>query len=47
MLLRILQRFGLPAAEALFVGDLEIDREAARRAGVAFAWAHDFFGRQP
>ena len=47
MLLRILQRFGLPAAEALFVGDLEIDREAARRAGVAFEWAHDFFGRQP
>jgi D-glycero-D-manno-heptose 1,7-bisphosphate phosphatase len=47
MLLRILRRFSLPASEALFVGDLEIDREAARRACVGFVWAHEFFGRQP
>jgi D-glycero-D-manno-heptose 1,7-bisphosphate phosphatase len=44
MLHRILRRFGLPPQEALFVGDLEIDREAAARAGVGFAWAHEFFG---
>jgi D-glycero-D-manno-heptose 1,7-bisphosphate phosphatase len=47
MLLSILRHFRLPPAEALFVGDLEIDREAARRAGVAFEWAHAFFGREP
>jgi HAD superfamily hydrolase (TIGR01662 family) len=44
MLNRILRRFGAAPAEALFVGDLDIDREAARRAGVAFEWARDFFG---
>ena len=44
LLLRILERTGVDAARALFVGDLEIDREAARRAGVPFAWAADFFG---
>ncbi len=47
MLQAILDRFRLSAGQALFVGDLEIDREAARRAGVAFAWAHEFFGREP
>ncbi len=44
MLLRILERFSLPPAQALYVGDLEIDREAASRAGVPFAWAGEFFG---
>ena len=44
MLTRILDRFGAAPAEALYVGDLEIDREAARRAGIAFEWARDFFG---
>jgi D-glycero-D-manno-heptose 1,7-bisphosphate phosphatase len=43
MLREILRRFDAGPAEALFVGDLEIDREAARRAGVAFEWAHEFF----
>jgi D-glycero-D-manno-heptose 1,7-bisphosphate phosphatase len=33
-----------PAA-ALFVGDGDVDREAARRAGMHFAWAAEFFGR--
>ncbi len=47
MLLRILHRFSAAPAEALFVGDLDIDREAARRAGVAFEWADAFFSRQP
>jgi HAD superfamily hydrolase (TIGR01662 family) len=44
MLQRILRRFGASPGEALFVGDLDIDREAAHRAGVAFEWARDFFG---
>lgn len=30
--------------ETLYVGDMESDREAAQRAGVAFAWACEFFG---
>jgi D-glycero-D-manno-heptose 1,7-bisphosphate phosphatase len=44
LLVRILHRAGVSADQALFVGDLDIDREAARRAGVPFAWAWDFFG---
>jgi len=45
MLLRLLDRFQLRRDQALFVGDLEIDREAARRAGIAFRTAAEFFGR--
>lgn len=30
--------------ETLYVGDMDSDREAAQRAGVAFAWACEFFG---
>ena len=47
MLCSILARFGLSPDQALFVGDLPIDREAAHRAGVPFAWAREFFGRRP
>jgi D-glycero-D-manno-heptose 1,7-bisphosphate phosphatase len=47
MLLRILRRFAAAPDEALYVGDLDIDEQAARRAGVAFQWARDFFGRAP
>lgn len=47
MLQEILRHFDLPPEDALFVGDLEIDRDAAARAGVAFRWAHEFFGRRP
>ena len=43
MLLRLMRRFGARPEETLFVGDMERDEEAARRAGVSFAWAHDFF----
>ena len=43
LLLRLLAHFGVPPAEALFVGDLDSDAEAARRAGVAFMRAQDFF----
>ncbi len=44
MLVRILERSGTPAVNALYVGDLEKDREAAERAGIDFMWAKDFFG---
>jgi D-glycero-D-manno-heptose 1,7-bisphosphate phosphatase len=44
MLLRILKRSGIPADRAIFVGDAGEDVEAARRAGIGFRWAKDFFG---
>lgn len=31
-------------SETLYVGDMKSDQEAARRAGVRFTWAWDFFG---
>jgi hypothetical protein len=34
----------VPAEQALFVGGLDLDREAAARAGVRFSWAAAFFG---
>lgn len=45
MLLRAMAAAGVTPAETLFVGDAPTDAEAARRAGVAFTWAADFFGR--
>ncbi len=44
MLLRIMRHFNIGARNTLYVGDLESDREAARRAGIRFMWARDFFG---
>ena len=44
MLLRIMDYYGVEPAETLFVGDAEVDREAAARAGTAFMWASDLFG---
>jgi len=44
MLLAIMEHFRAGPDETLYVGDLEVDREAACRAGVAFEWAWDFFG---
>jgi HAD superfamily hydrolase (TIGR01662 family) len=44
MLLSLLRHFGVAARDALYVGDLDIDAEAARRAGIGFAHARDFFG---
>lgn len=44
LLLRHLRHFGVRPAEALYVGDLDIDAEAARRAGIPFVHARDFFG---
>jgi D-glycero-D-manno-heptose 1,7-bisphosphate phosphatase len=45
MLLRIVRAYGVPPERALFVGDTAVDEEAARRAGIRFTWAHDFFSR--
>lgn len=44
LLLEALRASGVSAEEALFVGDLEIDRLAAERAGIPFRWAAEFFG---
>lgn len=46
MLIRLLHRFRVRRDETLFVGDMDRDEEAARRAGVRFLWAHDFFNWQ-
>ena len=45
-LLDAMARFGARPEDCLFVGDREIDREAAKAAGIAFAWAWEFFGSQ-
>lgn len=44
MLRRIMTHYGVRPARTLFVGNTQDDREAAARAGVAFAWAWDVFG---
>jgi D-glycero-D-manno-heptose 1,7-bisphosphate phosphatase len=46
MLVRLMHRFRARRNETLFVGDMDRDEEAARRAGVRFLWAHEFFNRQ-
>jgi histidinol-phosphate phosphatase family protein len=43
LLMRLLAHFGVAAGEAVFVGDLDSDAEAARRAGIRFIRAQDFF----
>lgn len=43
LLLAALACFAVPAHRALFVGDLDIDRQAAAAAGVPFMWATTFF----
>jgi histidinol-phosphate phosphatase family protein len=43
LLLRLLAHYGVPPVEALFIGDLDSDAEAARRAGIAFMRAERFF----
>lgn len=44
LLRRLLSAYGVLPAEAVFVGDLPIDQEAAHGAGIPFMWAHEFFG---
>ena len=46
MLNAVLRRLSASPAEALYVGDLEIDREAAARARMPFEWAPSFFVRR-
>jgi D-glycero-D-manno-heptose 1,7-bisphosphate phosphatase len=43
MLIDLMQQFGVTSVETLYVGDSEDDYEAARRAGIQFMWAQDFF----
>jgi D-glycero-D-manno-heptose 1,7-bisphosphate phosphatase len=45
MLLAIMRHYRVGPADTLFVGNHEVDREAAARAGTAFQWAEDFFGQ--
>lgn len=45
MLRAIMDHFGVPPGDTLFVGNAPTDREAAARAGVGFAWSWEFFGR--
>jgi len=50
MLAAIMGHYGLTPAETLFVGDSDCDAEAARRAGIRFRRAQEFFdgeGRPP
>jgi histidinol-phosphate phosphatase family protein len=42
-ILDALERFGAHPQECLFVGDRDTDQQAARAAGVPFAWARKFF----
>jgi D-glycero-D-manno-heptose 1,7-bisphosphate phosphatase len=44
MLTVLAKKFAVSRSDALFVGDQPIDAEAAARAGMAFIWAHEFFG---
>lgn len=46
MLIDLMRDAGAPPHATLFVGNADSDREAARRAGVRFAWAADFFAQR-
>jgi D-glycero-D-manno-heptose 1,7-bisphosphate phosphatase len=44
MLLRIMAHYGVKPEATVFVGNHDVDRLAACRAGVAFIWSDRFFG---
>ncbi len=44
MLLAIMDHYGVDPGKTLYVGNHEVDREAAARAGTAFCWSQDLFG---
>jgi D-glycero-D-manno-heptose 1,7-bisphosphate phosphatase len=44
MLLNIMSHYGIEPEATVFVGNSEVDREAAERAGVAFVWSERLFG---
>ena len=43
MLVQLMSEFATDAADTVFVGDAETDRQAAEAAGVRFVWASEFF----
>lgn len=43
MIIQLMLRNGMSAAETIVIGDRESDRQAALAAGVRFEWAKDFF----
>lgn len=45
MLLAIMHHYGIEPSATMFVGNHQVDHEAAERAGTAFSWAQDFFGQ--
>jgi HAD superfamily hydrolase (TIGR01662 family) len=47
MLLDIMATTDVSPSKTLMVGDQETDKQAAEAAGCDFAWAHEFFGREP
>ena len=44
MLLSIMDHYGIAPEATVFVGNADVDREAAERAGVAFVWSEGLFG---
>jgi D-glycero-D-manno-heptose 1,7-bisphosphate phosphatase len=44
MIFRIMLALEATVHDVIFVGDMDTDKMAANRAGVAFKWAHEFFG---
>lgn len=44
MLLDVMRAFRVTSEQAVMVGDMASDEEAARAAGCSFVWAWDFFG---
>jgi D-glycero-D-manno-heptose 1,7-bisphosphate phosphatase len=46
MLLAIMRHYGVAPENTLFVGNHEVDREAAARAAADFTWSEDFFRQQ-
>jgi D-glycero-D-manno-heptose 1,7-bisphosphate phosphatase len=46
MLLAIMRHYALGPEDTVFVGNHEVDREAAVRAGTAYRWSQDFFAQQ-
>ena len=43
MLIAIMRYYGIDPADTLYVGNHEVDQEAAARAGTAFCWSHELF----
>lgn len=46
MITLLMQRFNFDAANTIYVGDMESDRQAAEAAGVRFIHADEFFNRK-